>query len=261
MAEGLGVRGIVTEIGIKDGTSSKGDWRKYSFNVQGHEDGQKHWYSWFNEKGSGVKTGISYYLTYTTSENKNNSDHPYRNVQTMQEIDTPANAAPEERTTADRPRDDIFRTKEELRYTESLHLATRMAQITPGLTADGYFEQQKESVKEWAVWFYQVLSKAPQNGNQPIRSPSGETDGGASSGRRVAAGGEGTISVEDAQNVMQMANDLMEKGGRKWVMDEIKKRWELKQPGEMTPEQMDIIVNVLNSGDAVDNLQAEMDRG
>ena len=259
MAEGLGVRGIVTEIGIKDGVSDKGPWRKWSFNVQGHEDGQKHWYSWFNEKGSGVKTGVSYYLTYSTSENKNNSDHPYRNVETMQEIDTPANAAPEERTTADRPRDEIFRTKEELRFTEAMHMATMMAQK---LTVEDHFEQQKDGLSEWAKWFYQKLSKAPQNGNQPIRSPSGETDGGASSGRRVAAGGEGTISVEDAQNVMQMANDLMEKGGRKWVMDEIKKRWELKQPGDMTPEQMDTIVKVLNGGgDAVEDLQAEMDRG
>jgi len=253
MADELAIRGLVTEIGIKDGTSAKGEWRKYSFNIQGHNDGQKHWYGWFNDKGSVVKTGISYYLTYTTAANEKNADHPYRNIQTMQEIDTPANASPG--TSVQDDRDDKFRTKEELRFTEAMHLAAVMA------PAAGDFDQQKADVIQWARWFYEMLCNAPGNDKSTVRPPAPRKASDPQESSDVAKNGASPIGPEDAAKLMQMADDLIEKDGRKWVMGEIKKRWDITDPQKLSHEQSDIIADVLNGGpghDPVDQLEQEM---
>ena len=247
MADEMAVRGLVTEIGIKDGTSAKGDWRKYSFNIQSHEDGQKNWYSWFNTKGAEIKTGISYYLTYSTSENKQNTDHPYRNVQTMSEIDTPANAAAGTSTVDDR--EDKFRTKEELRFTEAMHLAARMAQITPtpSVPLDNYFEQQKDSVTQWARWFYEMLCNAPGNDKSTARPPAPRKASDPKESSDVAKNGASaeTIGTDQAAKLMQMAEDLG--FGRKKVIDTITAQWKLTQPHDLTTEQMDTVIALMNA--------------
>ncbi len=82
----LTAEGTVIEVGRKDGTSAKGDWTKWSFNLQHHDTGQKHWYSWFSTEGAAIKTNKSYVFNFTTADNPQNADHPYRNINSVEEI-------------------------------------------------------------------------------------------------------------------------------------------------------------------------------
>ena len=53
--------------------------------------------------------------------------------------------------------DDRFRTKEELRWTEAMHIAVRCRGVVP--VPDGLLE--RTTIVEWALWFYETLSYPP----------------------------------------------------------------------------------------------------
>ena len=81
------VTGVVLEVSRQDGSSDKGEWTKWGFNIQHEDTGEKHWYSWFNKEGANIRSGQAYTFTYTTSNNPNNADHPYRNINAL--MDSP----------------------------------------------------------------------------------------------------------------------------------------------------------------------------
>ena len=53
--------------------------------------------------------------------------------------------------------DDKFRSKEELRWTEAMHMAVRCRGVV--LLPDGLLE--RTTIVEWALWFYETLTHAP----------------------------------------------------------------------------------------------------
>jgi len=74
------VSGIIQEIKRQDGTGPSGKpWTKWSLKIQ-EDSGENHYYTWFGD-GAGLRTGEHAVFTYSTKENPNNAQHPYRNIQ------------------------------------------------------------------------------------------------------------------------------------------------------------------------------------
>lgn len=252
----LMVEGIILKIERKDGgeDSEKGPWTQYSFHVQHHDTGEKHYYSTFSTDGAEVKSNKSYKFLYTTAENKRKPEFPYRNIQGhLEEIETPTSAAPAQQSGRGN-NDDVFRTKEELRWTEAMHMATH------AMGPDDPSEDWKQSLAKLANWYYRMLCQPPE-GNTPANQNNASK---SSDNATEPATGE-HISPEDATSLMNMAATLMGPTGRKWVMDEIKKRWNLTDPQKLTDEQAQIIATQLDGGEegsnAVDELQSSFDEG
>ncbi len=73
--------------------------------------------------------------------------------------------------------------------------------------------------------------------------------------RRRPAGD--TITVDQAQKLMADAEAMLGDNGRKWVMETIKDKWDLNQPGELNAAQLTEMEGVLNG--APDANQGRLD--
>ena len=129
--------------------------------VQHHDGAERHWYSWFSSRGAEVKQGKSYEISYTLGANKAEGGSPYRNIQNVSEpIETPpetqaaANAAP-----ANGSRDELFRSKEELRRTEAVGFAVS---VVTTATMDLNTDEMKEAITDWTLFFEGLLQDAPE---------------------------------------------------------------------------------------------------
>ncbi len=252
------VQGKVLEVQRKDGKNSKGEWTLWRFQIQDYETGEKRWYSWGDDAGSKIRTGNSYHFSYYTTENKERPEYPYRNIRGLiEEIDEPQGGAPEpEPASAPANRGEFQRSKEEMRWTEANHMATRILQGTPD-------QPHAEGIRFWADYFYGVLSHAPE---EPSRVSTPATQNNPSQRRQGATeqpSGE-TIGPEAASDLMKMAEKLMGPTGRRWVIAEITKRWNIDQPQNLTDDQAQTIATLLDGGeeegsDPVDELQRSFD--
>lgn len=233
------VRGtIIDGPSRKDGTNDRGDWTLWRFQLQDHETGSKNYYSWGDEaEGGKLKNGHAYAFTYYTTDNKTKPEYPHRNIRALvEEIEAPDALAEQEQKI--QSRGDYQRSKEEMRWTEAMHMAVNLIG-SEGATVESILP---DTIREWTDWFYRELlaaPSAPASQNNP--SNRRETTEEPASGD--------AISPEHATQLMQMADDLMETGGRKWVMQTIKDKWGLSQPGELTHKQADEIAALLNGGD------------
>ena len=247
------VEGTILKIERKDGTSDKGDWTQYSFQVQHHDTGEKHFYSTFSTDGADVKTNKSYKFLYSIAENKRKPEYPFRNIQGhMEEIEEPTSPPPAQSSNGG-SRGDYQRSKEEMRWTEAMHMAVNLVG-SEGATVESI---QPDTLRAWIDWFYRELLAAPG-------VPTNPNNTSKPSERAKEQPSGDTISPEDAASLMNLAETLMGDGGRKWVMDQIKERWNLTDPQKLTDDQAQTIATLLDGGedgDAVDRLKAEMDEG
>ena len=75
--------GTIMEMGKKNGKSSHGEWTLWRLRIE-HEDGSgTFWYSIFGDEGGKHSTGETVDIAYTTKENKNNPEFPYRTINLM----------------------------------------------------------------------------------------------------------------------------------------------------------------------------------
>ncbi len=90
----------------------------------------------------------------------------------------------------------------------------------------------------------------PVDSEQAPRRSQGPAKGTEASNRRQDAkprpSGE-TIGTDQAAKLMSMAEDL--EFGRKWVMETIKAQWELTDPRNLSPEQMNTVIALMNEGE------------
>ncbi|MBC8280131.1 MAG: hypothetical protein H8E48_05030 [Chloroflexi bacterium] len=159
MAEQFTVQGKVLEKKETSGESDKGEWTRYSFKIADHNTGRTRTFGWFSEKGAGIRQNKSYEFLCEEKPNKDPEKGPFLNIlELVGEIDTPAGSPAAKATGGG---DDGFRrSKEELRYTESLKMAVQAVgfQFPQEKTwDDDLVETTRAAMRSWADWFYELL--------------------------------------------------------------------------------------------------------
>jgi len=140
--------GIVTNSETKQGDrkDGKGKWTRYAFQLKDAR-GNESWYSCFNAKVFGaVQVGSAYEFEYEV-----NGD--YKNLESWEEVDADAHDLSMS-TPVVNSQDEFKRSKEEMRWTEAYHMATRMIGIFGELS---FTPEVEDKLTEWAEFFYAKL--------------------------------------------------------------------------------------------------------
>jgi len=156
--------GIVTNSETKQGDrkDGKGKWTRYAFQLKDVR-GVESWYSCFDQSAREVEVGQAYEFAYEV-----NGD--YKNLSTWMTVDADEHGLSMS-TPVVNSQDEFRRSKEEMRWTESYHMATR---IVAGR------EHVDIVVVEWAEYFYARLEavdadkNTPQCPEKPVEVPAKE---------------------------------------------------------------------------------------
>jgi len=156
--------GIVTNSETKQGDrkDGKGKWTRYAFQLKDAR-GVESWYSCFDQSAREVEVGQAYEFAYEV-----NGD--YKNLSTWMTVDADEHGLSMS-TPVVNSQDEFKRSKEEMRWTEAYHMATRITPLLGDMTITDF-------VSQWAKWFYKELeavdeytkhtSEAPET---PVEAP------------------------------------------------------------------------------------------
>ena len=154
MADEMVLMGKVLEIKRKDKPPEKEgkDWTLYQIKIADHRTGVTNGYGWFSTKGGDLKENHSYEFRWKM-------DGEYRNIVSLvQEIETPA-GSPAATASPNESANGLSRSKEEMRWTASLEMATHCV-LTMGAASENT-GQLRPTIVDWAEWYYEVLLAAP----------------------------------------------------------------------------------------------------
>ena len=256
MAETEALRGKVLDINIQDSPEdSEKEWRRFSFKIYDHEGGSTRWYSWFSERGGTIRTGKSYHFSITVKPGKGDSDKEFYNIEELiGEIEPPAGGtsqAPGPAPAATNgDRNQFNRSKEEMRWTESVRLAVDVVgtglAVDLGMPRDSTDEHQdhettmlfRAGIEQWTPWFYEYLQHGPE-AEVPVVAdapPAEEAKGKATTAKKATPAK--ADAVPDAN--LQDLKDLLAGDGMTWGAFEVevtKCAWETftqKRKGTVT---------------------------
>ncbi len=133
-------------------------------------EGIDHYWKWGSKNRPKTPLTIGQVYEFILSTNPNPGYGDYHDISEASPTeDQPIAASTQPSNGSQRPEDDYRRSKEEMRWTECMHMATR---INDQPADDGNPEQWQEYYRRWANWFYEILQNPPES------SP--ETGSGAS---------------------------------------------------------------------------------
>jgi len=140
--------GIVTNSETKQGDrkDGKGKWTRYAFQLKDAR-GVESWYSCFDQSAREVEVGQAYEFAYEV-----NGD--YKNLSTWMTVDADEHGLSMSTPVVD-GQGEFRRSKEEVRWTEAYHMATRM--VAPTVVVE--VEQWKifQDIGNWVTFFYAKL--------------------------------------------------------------------------------------------------------
>jgi len=142
--------GIVTNSETKQGDrkDGKGKWTRYAFQLKDAR-GVESWYSCFDQAAREVEVGTAYEFAYEV-----NGD--YKNLSTWMTVDADAHGLSMS-TPVVNNQDEFRRSKEEMRWTEAYHMATRILPVETCDPWDNMGKTQTSLVDNWAKHFYVKL--------------------------------------------------------------------------------------------------------
>jgi len=159
--------GIVTNSETKQGDrkDGKGKWTRYAFQLKDVR-GVESWYSCFDQSAREVEVDQAYEFAYEV-----NGD--YKNLSTWMTVDADEHGLSMSTPVVD-GQGEVRRSKEEVRWTEAYHMATRMVgpMLTQAVrddeTTNHIMELGNHALIEWAEFFYAKLADCNESSNTPV---------------------------------------------------------------------------------------------
>jgi len=152
--------GIVTNLETKQGDrkDGKGKWTRHAFQLKDAR-GNVEWYSCFDISAKEIEVGQAYEFAYAIKDD-------YKNLSTWMTVDADAHGLSMS-TPVVNSQDEFRRSKEEMRWTEAYHMATRVCLMKP------IGDEPATTIESWAKWFYLqlVACSTPEAPETPVEAP------------------------------------------------------------------------------------------